>query len=54
LGDTRKISVWDVASLTERRPYKARDAEVNFCPANHVRSEVINIENQILMNAMCN
>ncbi|KAJ2212806.1 hypothetical protein EV179_004373 [Coemansia sp. RSA 487] len=54
LGDTRKISVWDVASLTERRPYKARDAEVNFCPANHARSEVINIENQILMNAMCN
>ncbi|KAJ2866687.1 hypothetical protein GGI22_001220 [Coemansia erecta] len=49
-----RVHVWDVASLAERRPYAARDAEINFCPANHVRSELVDIENQLLMNAMCN
>ncbi|KAJ1801521.1 hypothetical protein LPJ59_000195 [Coemansia sp. RSA 2399] len=49
-----RVRIWDVASLAERRPYSARDAEINLCPANHVRSELVDIENQLLMNAMCN
>ncbi|KAJ1990415.1 hypothetical protein GGI26_003540 [Coemansia sp. RSA 1358] len=53
LGGRRAVSVWDVTSVSERRPYVARD-EINSCPANHVRSEIVEIENQLLINSMCN
>ncbi|KAJ2359342.1 hypothetical protein IWW50_000140 [Coemansia erecta] len=51
---TRNVLVWNVARLSERRPYKLREEDVTKCAANHVRSEIIEIENQVLMNALCN
>ncbi|KAJ2557144.1 hypothetical protein EV175_001524 [Coemansia sp. RSA 1933] len=54
LPPTYRFLVWDVSSMAEKRPYAARHAEINFCPANHVPSEIVDIENQILINAMCN
>ncbi|KAJ1933379.1 hypothetical protein GGF37_006751, partial [Kickxella alabastrina] len=53
LGASRKVSLWDVALVSERRPIEARN-DVQKCAANHVRSEIVEIENQVLMNAMCN
>ncbi|KAJ2768298.1 hypothetical protein IWQ56_002979 [Coemansia nantahalensis] len=52
-GATHKVAVWDVAGLTERLPFSTRKEAVT-CPANHARAEVVEIENQILFNAMCN
>ncbi|KAJ1947417.1 hypothetical protein EC988_005423, partial [Linderina pennispora] len=52
-GDRRKVSLWDVASVTESRPLSARK-EAQTCVSNHVRSEVVEVENQLLFNAMCN
>ncbi|KAJ1718088.1 hypothetical protein LPJ61_006871, partial [Coemansia biformis] len=53
LSATRKVRVWDVALLAERRPYEAREA-ASKCAANHIRAEGIEVENQVLFNAMCN
>ncbi|KAJ2156962.1 hypothetical protein GGF46_004833 [Coemansia sp. RSA 552] len=52
-GDHRQIRVWDVAQISERRPYDAREL-ANQCPSNHVRAELVEVENQVLFNAMCN
>ncbi|KAJ2704282.1 hypothetical protein H4R19_005255, partial [Coemansia spiralis] len=52
-GSTHRIAVWDVAGLTERLPFATRKEAVD-CPANHARAEVVEIENQVLFNAMCN
>ncbi|KAJ2522811.1 hypothetical protein H4217_000527 [Coemansia sp. RSA 1939] len=51
---TRRLSIWDVASLGEHRPIEARKADPAACPSNHVRSELIDIENQVLFNHLCN
>ncbi|KAJ1792300.1 hypothetical protein LPJ62_000922 [Coemansia sp. RSA 2167] len=51
---SRNVLVWNVAQLSERRPYKLREDDLLKCAANHVRSEIIEIENQVLMNALCN
>ncbi|KAJ1796757.1 hypothetical protein LPJ59_003551 [Coemansia sp. RSA 2399] len=53
LGPTRNVSVWDVASLMENQPFEARNA-LPFCDSNHARSEILEIENQVLFNHMCN
>ncbi|KAI9502690.1 hypothetical protein BX070DRAFT_235730 [Coemansia spiralis] len=50
---TRRISVWDVAAISERRPLEARMESIP-CHSNHARSEVIEVENQVLFNYMCN
>ncbi|KAJ2358112.1 hypothetical protein GGF43_001035 [Coemansia sp. RSA 2618] len=52
-GATHRISVWDVSRVAERLPFDVRKENVK-CPANHVRAELVEIENQVLMNAMCN
>ncbi|KAJ1849544.1 hypothetical protein LPJ70_000402 [Coemansia sp. RSA 2708] len=54
LDGKRNVLVWDVAQISERRPYKYREEDVTKCAANHVRSEIVEIENQVLMNALCN
>ncbi|KAI9471079.1 hypothetical protein BX667DRAFT_508997 [Coemansia mojavensis] len=54
LGHERRVMVWDVARITERRPYNLRRNDVLTCEANHVRSQLVEIENQVLMNALCN
>ncbi|KAI9502691.1 hypothetical protein GGI25_003546 [Coemansia spiralis] len=52
-GGARKLSIWDVASLMEHQPFAARNESV-VCNSNHVRSEIVDIENQLLFNYMCN
>ncbi|PIA16775.1 hypothetical protein COEREDRAFT_81117 [Coemansia reversa NRRL 1564] len=51
--ETHNVDVWDVSSLSEHLPFFARNESV-ACPSNHARSEVVEIENQVLFNAMCN
>ncbi|KAI9471750.1 hypothetical protein LPJ78_001950 [Coemansia sp. RSA 989] len=51
-GSTHQIHIWDVSSISERLPHYIRKENVK-CPANHARAEVVEIENQVLMNAMC-
>ncbi|KAJ2557326.1 hypothetical protein EV175_001413 [Coemansia sp. RSA 1933] len=53
LGPTRNISIWDVSSLMEGQPFKARSTPP-FCDSNHARSEILEVENQILFNHLCN
>ncbi|KAJ1990438.1 hypothetical protein EDC05_004082 [Coemansia umbellata] len=52
-NSTRKLSIWDVSALSERRPLEARKESIS-CHANHARAEIIEIENQLLFNHMCN
>ncbi|KAJ2766836.1 hypothetical protein IWQ57_004202, partial [Coemansia nantahalensis] len=52
-GATRRVAVWDVASLSERLPLSTRK-EADVCNSNHPRAEIIEVENQLLYNAMCN
>ncbi|PIA15565.1 hypothetical protein COEREDRAFT_87751 [Coemansia reversa NRRL 1564] len=52
-GSSRKVHVWDVSQISERREYHARQ-EASTCAPNHVRAEIIDLENQILANAICN
>ncbi|KAJ2442720.1 hypothetical protein IWW46_002888 [Coemansia sp. RSA 2440] len=52
-GHSHVIRIWNVAQVSERLPLSVRKETVK-CPANHARAEVVEIENQILMNAMCN
>ncbi|KAJ1718514.1 hypothetical protein LPJ61_006587, partial [Coemansia biformis] len=54
LGKQRRIFVWDVALPFERRPFQSRDEESKSCSPNHARAEIIELENQLLFNAMCN
>ncbi|KAJ2614367.1 hypothetical protein H4S08_001730 [Coemansia sp. RSA 1365] len=49
----RRVRIWNVSRISETRPYEARE-DIHWCAANHARSEVVEIENQVLMNAMCN
>ncbi|KAJ1943877.1 hypothetical protein GGF37_002453 [Kickxella alabastrina] len=53
LGDLYDVRVWDVASVAQRRPLVGRQ-ESQACYSNHVRSEVVEVENQILFNSLCN
>ncbi|KAJ2189299.1 hypothetical protein EV180_001571 [Coemansia sp. RSA 518] len=52
-GHTHKVRVWNVASISEHRPWSYRN-ETTECNSNHARSELVEIENQVLFNAMCN
>ncbi|KAI9466477.1 hypothetical protein BX667DRAFT_504296 [Coemansia mojavensis] len=54
LGADYSISVWDVSQIAERRPYGAREEMALACPPNHVRAELIDIENLVLINHLCN
>ncbi|KAJ1838174.1 hypothetical protein LPJ70_005569, partial [Coemansia sp. RSA 2708] len=52
-GGSHALHVWDVASISERLPLWVRRDNVK-CPSNHARAEIVEVENQVLMNAMCN
>ncbi|KAJ2846515.1 hypothetical protein IWW36_004315 [Coemansia brasiliensis] len=54
LGTNYSISIWDVSQIAERRPYAAREEMALACPSNHVRAELVDIENTLLMNHLCN
>ncbi|KAH8547537.1 hypothetical protein BGW37DRAFT_510384 [Umbelopsis sp. PMI_123] len=45
--------VWDVYALGESRSWDDKQAVVD-CPSNHAPSDVVSLENQILMNSLCN
>ncbi|KAJ1665286.1 hypothetical protein EV178_003344 [Coemansia sp. RSA 1646] len=53
LGVTRKISIWDVSALMESQSLDVRGTPP-FCDSNHARSEILEVENQLLFNHMCN
>ncbi|KAJ1746070.1 hypothetical protein LPJ79_005997 [Coemansia sp. RSA 1821] len=54
LGAAYSISVWDVSQIAERRPYAARKEMALACPSNHVRAELVDVENSLLINHLCN
>lgn len=45
--------VWDVYALGESRSWQDKQVSLD-CPSNHVPSDVVAVENQLLMNALCN
>lgn len=45
--------VWDVYTLGESRSWQDKQASTD-CPSNHVPSDLVAVENQILMNGLCN
>ncbi|KAG0183314.1 hypothetical protein DFQ29_006883 [Apophysomyces sp. BC1021] len=45
--------VWDTLILGEARTWEEK-IERRKCPANHATADVVEIENQLLMNALCN
>ncbi|KAJ2168168.1 hypothetical protein IW139_000666 [Coemansia sp. RSA 353] len=53
-GKERRISIWDVGRISERRLYAARDKHAKLCSPNHVRAEIVDVENIVLANHMCN
>lgn len=48
------LQVWDVAALYMGMPYEQESARVSRCPTNHVRSEYVALEAQILMHMLVN
>lgn len=45
--------VWDVYALGEARSWQDKQASTD-CPSNHVSSDLVAVENQVLMNSLCN
>ncbi|ORZ08083.1 hypothetical protein BCR42DRAFT_425171 [Absidia repens] len=45
--------VWDVTTMGEARTWEEK-LETTTCGANHAQADVIHLENQVLMNALCN
>ncbi|KAJ2566207.1 hypothetical protein IW140_005020 [Coemansia sp. RSA 1813] len=52
LGAKHKVSVWDVSAISENLPYETRKQAV-VCASNHVRSEIVETENQVFFNHLC-
>ncbi|KAF7728347.1 hypothetical protein EC973_006288 [Apophysomyces ossiformis] len=48
-----KAIIWDTVMLGEARTWDEK-LESRKCPANHASADVVEIENQLLMNALCN
>ncbi|KAI9243513.1 hypothetical protein BY458DRAFT_530597 [Sporodiniella umbellata] len=46
-------TVWDTKALGEARTWEEKLEAVN-CPSNHVPADMVDIENQIFMNGLCN
>jgi hypothetical protein len=45
--------VWDVYALGEARSWDDKQSTAD-CPSNHAPSDIVSLENQILMNSLCN
>ncbi|KAL1916727.1 uncharacterized protein VTP21DRAFT_5431 [Calcarisporiella thermophila] len=45
--------VWNVYRMGEQLPLERKQASFD-CPSNHVGSDVVEVENQVLMNLLCN
>lgn len=47
------LMIWDVTTMGESRTWEEK-LEGAKCGANHAQADVIHLENQVLMNALCN
>jgi hypothetical protein len=47
------LMIWDVTTMGESRTWDEK-LEGAKCGANHAQADVIHLENQVLMNALCN
>ncbi|KAI7870918.1 hypothetical protein BDF14DRAFT_1766213 [Spinellus fusiger] len=45
--------VWNTLAMGEARAYEEK-LESLGCPSNHVSSDIVELENQVLMNSLCN
>ncbi|KAI8974393.1 hypothetical protein BDB01DRAFT_806402 [Pilobolus umbonatus] len=45
--------VWDTRVISESRTWEEKIEIVN-CPSNHVAADLVEIENQVMMNSLCN
>lgn len=45
--------VWDTYTLGESKPWDEKITSIT-CPSNHVPADQVEIENQVLMNGLCN
>lgn len=50
----KRIGFWDTYILTSMLDRRGMGEKYSTCPSAHVESEVTEIENQVLMNLMCN
>jgi len=48
-----KADIWDTYTLGESRTWDEKIIGIT-CPSNHVPADQVDIENQILMNGLCN
>ncbi|ORZ02826.1 hypothetical protein BCR43DRAFT_534398 [Syncephalastrum racemosum] len=48
-----RLAVWDTKIMGDARTWEEKQASVK-CPSNHVSADLVEIENQVLMNALCN
>jgi hypothetical protein len=46
-------TVWDTRILGESKTWEEKLESIN-CPSNHVAADIVDIENQIFMNSLCN
>ncbi|KAI9265264.1 hypothetical protein BDA99DRAFT_559325 [Phascolomyces articulosus] len=47
------LMIWDTFTMGESRNWDEKQAS-NGCASNHVSADVVEVENQVLMNALCN
>ncbi|KAG2199082.1 hypothetical protein INT47_005086 [Mucor saturninus] len=48
-----KAEIWDTYTLGESKPWDEKITSIT-CPSNHVPADQVEIENQVLMNGLCN
>ncbi|KAJ2157510.1 hypothetical protein GGF46_004457 [Coemansia sp. RSA 552] len=48
------VHVWDVSRITERWPREFLGEDSIDCVSSHARSEIVETENQVMFNALCN
>lgn len=53
LAQLGRLSVWDTKIMGDSRTWEEKQASVK-CPSNHVSADLVEIENQVLMNNLCN
>ncbi|KAG2227428.1 hypothetical protein INT45_007453 [Circinella minor] len=49
----KNLMIWDTYSMGESRTWREKQLS-NTCFSNHVSADVVEVENQILMNGLCN
>ncbi|KAI8063264.1 FAM72 protein-domain-containing protein [Gongronella butleri] len=49
-----RLVIWDTMHMGEARTWDEKLLIANSCPANHAQADVVHLENQVLMNLLCN